>query len=68
MARLFDPGLMPRSVGVAAMARVPEITTLDELEPVPARLRGLEPAYRCADAQEGPRAFREGRATRWLGR
>jgi enoyl-CoA hydratase/carnithine racemase len=27
-----------------------------------------EPVYRSADAQEGPRAFREGRAPRWQGR
>jgi enoyl-CoA hydratase/carnithine racemase len=28
----------------------------------------FEPAYLSEDAQEGPRAFREGRAPRWLGR
>jgi enoyl-CoA hydratase/carnithine racemase len=27
-----------------------------------------EPVYRSADAQEGPAAFREGRAPRWQGR
>jgi len=57
----------PLSVGAAkAMVAAAGRAALGELAEEADRI--WEPVYRSADAQEGPRAFREHRPPRWTGR